>query len=293
MVQTLRGSGSGSIGHMQAIDAVPVRPPYYGLLVAADVIEDGTRWQQGVEWDPEQVYGGGVQDFDCLGAGMDMPDLGNGVNNSAEPFAVVANDTCSTFGWQARDYEGRARRQLAAVRSALIANNFQRNLIASAVNVALEDATVDVNPSPVDALNALAEMEAAMASTYGGRRGMIHVTPQTFTLLKAAYAIEFVANKWQTGLGSIIVADAGYQSINGHDFMYGTLMVQVRLGETILVPGSLEQARAQATDRATNLTTIVAEQLALIQFDSDQTTKGDLIHKIEVDLSPAATVTIS
>lgn len=294
MVDTaLRASTTGAIGHLQAIPAVPVRPPYYSLLVAADVIEDGVTWQQGVEWNPEQVFGGNVQDFDCFGGGFDMADVANPINNGAEPFVVTANDRCSTFGWQARDYEGRARRQLAAVRSAQVAHNFQVNAVASSVNVALEDAQQMVHPSPVDVLDALALMEGAMALTYGGRRGMIHVTPQTFTLLKSAFAIEFVSNKWQTGLGTIIVTDAGYTALEGHEFMYGTLMVQIRLGEVIIVPGSLDQARAQATDLRTNLTEIFATQLALIQYDSDKASEGDLVHKIEVNLSPASVVVVS
>lgn len=284
MVQTLRGSTSGAVGHLQAIDAVPVRPPFYSLLVAADVIEDGERWQQGVEWNPEQVYGGGIQDFDCLGSGFDMSNTANATNNGAEPFVVTADDVCSTFGWQARDYEGRARRQIAAVRSALIARNFQLNVIASNVNVALEDASVIVGPTS-EPLAALAALEGAMAHTYGGRRGMIHVTPQVFTILKAAYAIDFVGNKWQTGIGTIIVADAGYRPVDGHTYMYGTLMVQIRLGEVLIVPGTLEQARAQATDRATNLTSIYAVQLALVQYDSDYNIEGDLVHRIEVDIA--------
>jgi hypothetical protein len=288
VVQALRGS----VGHLQAIDAVPVRPPYYSLLVAADVIEDGVTWQQGVEWNPEQVFQGGVTGPDCFGSVAEFPDPTNPVNNAAEPFAVSAVDECSTFGWQARDYEGRARRQLAAVRSAFIAHEFQVNSLALQ-NVALQDAQQHVMPDPALPVDALAEMEGAMAARFGGRRGMIHVTPQTFTLLKSAYAVEFVANKWQTGLGTIIVADAGYRSVSGQEFMYGTLMVQVRLGEVLIVPGSLEQARAQATNRATNLTTVVATQLALVQYDSTESTEGDNVLRVEVDLTPADTVTFS
>ena len=284
MVDTaLRGSTAGAIGHLQAIDAVPVRPPYYSLLVAADVIEDGQRWQQGVEWNPEQVYAVDGSLADCFGS-VSLTDFPNLLNNGAEPFVVQASDQCSTFGWQARDYEGRARRQLAAVRSAYIAKNFQVNTVGSSVNAPLESASVIVGPA-ADPIAALAEMEGAMADTYGGRRGMIHVTPQVFTILKAGYAIEFVGNKWQTGLGTIVVTDAGYAPISGVTWMYGTLMVQVRLGEVLLVPGSLEQARAQATDRATNLTTIYATQLALIQYDSDSQAEGDLVHKVEVDIT--------
>lgn len=288
MVQTLRGS----IGHLQAITAVPVRPPYYGLLVAADVIEDGVTWQQGVEWNPEQVFGSGVTAPDCLGSVSEFADSLNPVNNAAEPFAVSADDECSTFGWQARDYEGRARRQLAAIQSAVVAHEFQVNSLGLQ-NVALQDAAQMVHPTPVDPVNALAEMEGAMALTYGGRRGMIHVTPQTFTLLKSAFAVEFVSNKWQTGLGTIIVADAGYRAVGGQEFMYGTLMVQIRLGEVILVPGSLEQARAQATNLRTNLTKIVATRLALVQYDSTDANPGDLVHRIEVNLTPADNVTVS
>lgn len=282
----------GSIGNPQAIPAVPVRPPFYGLVTAADAIEDGVTWEQGVKWNPEQIYEGGVTAPDCFGSVASFPDSVNPANNEAEPFAVSAVDACSTFGWQARDYEGRARRQLAAVQSAFIAHEFQTNSLGLA-NVALEDAQIHVLPDPQVPVEALALMEGALAAQFGGRRAMVHVTPQTFTLLKAAFVIDFVGNKWQTGLGTVVVADAGYTAINGHEYMYGTLMVQLRLGEVLLVPGSLEQARAQATDRATNLTMIVATRLALVQYDSTLTDPGDEVLRVEVDLSPSNNVTVS
>ncbi len=102
----------------QTIEAPPALPPLYSLLQAATVIEDQERWQGGVQWAPEQVGGGDVVAIHCAGSPDGKTDWHNPEVNTADPFVVYAEDHCSTFGFEARDYEGRSRRQLLATRSA-------------------------------------------------------------------------------------------------------------------------------------------------------------------------------
>jgi hypothetical protein len=270
----------------QAINAPPAQPPIYSLLVAADLVNDSVRWQQGVEWAPEQISGGGITTVDCHGASpFGKPRSANPIRNTADPFVVFAEDHCSTIGFEARDYEGRARRQLAATQSAFIAHELQHGLVAGNSggfdNVSLVDG-VEVTPGgPADV--ALASLEQALAETFAGARCMIHVTEQTLVVLAKNFLVYKEGQKWLTHPGNIVVADAGYdEESGGTTFMYGTSMVQVRLSPVDVLPGEF----AQAVDKATNLVTLYAERLALVQFDSSNQTKADSVFKVATDLTP-------
>jgi hypothetical protein len=279
----------------QAIQAPPATPPVYSLLDAATIIEDGRRWQQGVSWAPEQVFGGGALAANCVGNSPDGKDqASNPVVNSADPFTIFAEDHCTTIGFEDRDFEGRARRQLASVQSALVAHELQFGTIAGTAgggtNVALVDA-IELGPGSQPIEDAIGILEAALADTFAGARCMIHVTVQAFDLMMAAKLVYLSGQKWLTGVGNIVVADAGYEaetSPEGAVYAYGTALVQIRLSSVDLVPGSFAEAlaRAQMTDHALNDIVLYAERLALVQFDHDNASEGaaDLLFKIELDI---------
>ncbi len=283
----------------QAIEAPPATPPLYSLLVAAQVIDGGSdRWQQGVEWAPEQTASGAAIEVDCLGGSPDgKPPFATPIRNSADPFAVYAEDHCSTIGFEARDFEGRARRQLIAVQSAFIASELQFGTIAGGIgggdNVALIDG-IEVGPGGQSAVEGLGVLEGVLAERFGGSRCMIHVTPQTLTELRIGSALIQNGDRWITALGTVVVADAGYSAEHGEAppdagvFMYGTGMVQIRLSPIVIVPGSFEDAlaRAQMTNRQTNDIEIRAERLALVQFDHSDQSAADLVFKVEIELPP-------
>lgn len=297
-----------SVGNPQAIGPVPAQPPKYGLLVATDtpigdaLIAGGpeqsspAEWAQGVKWAPEQFHGGGIVGLDCMGRTPDELQFGdNAVINTADPFVVYASDQCSTFGFEGRDPWGRARRQLEATQSFHIAREFQLGTLRDAdglANPALVDA-LEISPSPATPLNALAELEGAIADRFAGARAMIHCTPQTLTLLMGAGpCIVPAGQKWLTALGSIVVADAGYQAVDGTEWMYATGLVRVRLGAVITIPNSADE-RSAWTDRATNDTKVVAQRLALVQVDATETGEvgppdedADAMFKVEVDVEP-------
>lgn len=290
-----------SVGHLQAIAPNPAVAAGYSLVLAAQDIDGETipadppeqaeaqRWEQGVEWAPEQVLGGGAAEMDCLGgspAGFDDVVSTNPVTNTAEPFLVAAIDKCSTFGFMGRDWQGRARRQLLATQSNYIAAELQLGAIRddqSLENVALVDGS-EISGSAQTAEHALGLAEFKAGSAYGGRRAMIHVDPYVLTLLMGAHLLTLQGQKWVTPMGNIVAADGGYGLEDGAHFMYVTLPVQIRFGEIVMVPGTDERARAQATDRATNLTTVIAERLVLVTFDNTSSDPADLIFKQEVDV---------
>lgn len=288
-----------TVGSPQAIAPVPAAPAGYSLLVAADTPagemvpadppeqSEPQPWEQGLEWAPEQVLGGAAVGVDCFGSSAGFGDIGaNPVTNTADPFIVSAMDKCSTFGWKGRDWIGRARRQLIAIQSHWIARELQLGTLRTALtldNVALIDGAA-ISGTAARPEHALAAAEFKAATVYGGRKAMIHVDALVLTLLKSRGAITLSGQKWVTAMGNVVAADTGYTTVGGDHFLYVTLPLIVRLGGIFVVPGEDETARAQATDRATNLTTVVAQRLALVEFDAEKVNPADLVFKQQVDI---------
>lgn len=273
-----------SIGNFQAIAPNPAQAAGYSLLIAAELDTDPNvpadppeqtepqRWEHGLTWAPENLGGGGALAIDCHGRtpdGLALPNPPNEAVETAEPFVVYAWDQCSTFGFEARDYVGRATRQLLATQSARIAHELQLGTIRDAKsleNIALKDALTIT--AGTDFLESFARLEQAINETLAGRRAMIHVTPEAMSYAKSFHLVEQQGQKWITANGTIVAADGGYSAEGGDtDFMYATSMVRVLLGEVMVIPGTGEDAMRDATLRSTNLVTFFAERLALVTFD--------------------------
>lgn len=279
----------------QAIDGPPAQPPVYGLLIAADVVNDGEQWHAGVKWRPEQIGGGGTVGLECDGGTDDLGQATNPVNITAEPFVVWAEDHCAVLtGSKALlEYEARARRQLNAIQSYEIAHEFQLGAQRDADslhNVALKDATV-IHPGAVSEVVAVSELEAALAQTFKGRRGMIHVAPQVFTILHSTFLLERAGQKWITAQGTVVVSDAGYtEEVNGFLWAYATGPVQVRLGEVDIPAPTLSRG---AIDTSVNDVRVYAQREALVQVDGEIAgTAGagtaDAMFKIQLSTVPWA-----
>lgn len=263
------------------IIAPQATPPRYGLLAGVPTIEDGARWEGGVDWAPEQCGDSGAFAVDCPGSTPAQESSANPDTAVADPFAVFAEDRCGTFGWKARDRSGRARRQLEATRSYQVAREFWRgDLIASAGldNVPLADAAAfEVTNEASSIKVAVGYLELALAECGQGRRGVIHVTPQALLhgVAQQVFMAEPGTQRWMTALGTIVIADAGYDGSapdgsppGTGQWAYGTSMVTVRLGVVdITPPGGDEAAMAQAMDRSINSVVFRAEQLVLVQWD--------------------------
>lgn len=287
----------------QPIAPEPAVPGGYSLLVAATQINsdyvdprepeqpERVRWAGGVEWQPERdaraIPGAMAMDISCLGntpEGLDADGVNAG-QNVAFPFLLTAFDRCSSYGWQAHDYTGRATRALENMQSMLVAQQLQVDEFGLG-NASLEQAT-PATPNGSTPLDGLAVLEGAASSAYGGRKFMIHATPQSFTYLKASQAIYLSGQRWVTAMGNVVAADPGYRAIDDVEKMYATLPIVVRLGAVEIFPGDL----AQALDRSTNTITYRAQRLALVTFDSAVLDEGpdlDLIFSVQIDLTPWA-----
>lgn len=271
----------------QVVPAPAAAPPRVGLLISGNVIPGDGDWTNGYTYQPESCAGGGILDY-CSGAEMSIPN-GPSVEEFV-PFVVWAGDKCGTFGATERDWQGRAQRLLRSVESYWIAREFWRGDLAQEGDgstpyptrylAAPDDADIDIvtgvgDPAPL--ADAFACLEQGMGDCAQGARGTIHCTLQVASLAFAARIIERQGKDLVTGLGTLVIADAGYDGsgpgdeppAEGSQWMYGTGPVDVRVGTVETNPDSLMEARqlASATDRELNNIEVRAWRLASASWD--------------------------
>lgn len=264
----------------EPLAAPPARPPRFGLIPTAQAVEDDARWQgpNGFSFLPEGCGTAGRLAIDCIGNTntMDLPDRPETVDGEA--FAVWAADDCSSFGMDARDWMGRARRQLAATESYQVANELWTGSLGLESRSLTSMASDTLTNGGVDPIEGLALLEAGLAACNKGRQGMVHVTPQLLTHLVAAYAVRLDGTTYVTPNGHLVAPDAGYDGsgpgvsptpAGATQWAYGTSMISVRLSPVATTPDNLSDARQQAValDRAVNTIVVWAYRAAAWVWD--------------------------
>jgi len=222
-------SGSGD-NAFAVIEAPPATPPRVSLLSSARVVDDDSRaWQNGITFAPEQCREPDAPYWwECPGpAGVDprsstlfSPTGEKEIDASPEvvqyrPWTAQVGDKCSTFGWQARDFVGRARRLLQAAESRIVERELLLGTIAAEAdfpNRALTGPGVDnltpgTSSSPL--VYALTALQEAIAEGQNGR-GMIHATIPTVQQWLAASAIRREGNLYFDAVDNIVVPGQGY-----------------------------------------------------------------------------------
>lgn len=258
------------------IDQIFATPPRYGLLAAVPILDSSVRWQNGIVFQPDSCSGGGgVVSVGCRGNTTAITPDTRVPLVDADSFVVWASDTCSTLAFGAEDYEGRARRALAASESYWIAHELWSGTLAQSdalSNNWLTSIGSDVlTAGAVAPVQALACLEQGLAQCGKGRRGLIHMTPQLLTHLASGWAVRFEGGYWLTAMGNIVVADAGYGGTQPDNdavdasstWMYATSMMRVLLSP----PEVFAPFGASSVDRSVNTVTVYAQRLALIQWD--------------------------
>ncbi len=263
--------------------APPSRPPRYGLLVAAPPVANQNLQALASGWtfQPEGCDISGIDTPDCAGNVGVMALDEQPTTITGSPLWIYSGDECAAFGYKARDWQGRARRRLAATESYEIALELWEGAVQqsdSLNNKYLASAAGDsdtVTDGPSSILNAVADVEAALADTLRGQQGMMHMTPQLLTHAVAADLVRRDGNVWVSPMGHIVVADAGYTGAGPDDdpatagqWMYGTPMLQISLGPVEMIPGDLDSALglAQSMDRDLNDIVVFAGRLAAVQW---------------------------
>lgn len=260
-------------GPRSAVVAPPALPPRVGLYASAPVSnETGDRWELGFTYLPESCGTGGVAD-PCDNATKTID--ANPTTVEFDPFVVWAGDKCSSFGFDAHDFPGRARRLLEACESFQVAHELWTGDLAQAQgfpNAFLASTASDeVSSSAVTPIIALSCLEQGLAECACGERGMIHATRQIVSIWSQNQMLRREGGLTLTINDTIVVADAGYDgsapdgspAADGSIWAYATGMVTVRHGPVDVVPGSF----AEALDRSVNTIEFRAERLAAATFD--------------------------
>lgn len=254
----------------EVVEAPTASPPAYGLVVAAPTINDGIDWQYGVTLVPEMCAAGGRGAVTCL---SDLPNVTSGGRGPAavtsKPFIVWAADECSALASTTRDFEGRARRALAAAESYEIAAELWSGSLATTKPLA-DASAVAASATAVTPIVGLSDLEWALGRCGKGERGMIHVTPQVFTILVGQNVLRFAGGVWLSPMGNIVVADAGYtgRSPAGAaptttQWAYASSMIYVRRGAT----ETLTDVLSEMVDISVNTIRYVAWEPVVIEWD--------------------------
>jgi hypothetical protein len=187
------------------------------------------------------------------------------------PFGLQAEDTCSAMGLRTSDYEGRARRALAAHESKGVEREFALGAIIAA-NRHLQDNTNTVklnSGTAVSVRSSLASLCQAIAD-YNLGAGMIHARPYLVELWSSFNLLNRVNNKIYTDTGTLVVSGSGYTggAPDGTavsavaEWAYVTDVLQVMRGPVeVFVP----QLTAASVHKVSNSITTIAQCLYSVQ----------------------------
>lgn len=271
----------------EPVAAPPATPPRYSLLAAAQVLDNGDRWEGGIAWTPESCGASGVLPGTCE-IQTDREAPASPSRQVSNPFYVWAADECSTFGHAARDWQGRARRQLEATQSFQIAHELWTGDITGAEQevdvqspfLADENTVVGTVPATGDPVLDIPLVEAWAMKCSQGRRVMLHMSLAVFTAYVNAVGqpgVTITGSVAITALGNVLVTDAGYpgtgpqgEADTGDEWVYASPLVQIRLGPVEMLPETLDDARGLAASirRPVNTATVWAQRLAAYQLDN-------------------------
>lgn len=266
-------------------------PADYGVLSpAATVIYDNSSdWSRGVDFETINCATNVRLSAICSTAsGVDVVTAdGGALYRRYMPFSIETDFSCSTFGFQHRDYEGVARGFMEAAQQKAVEHELwtgelskQQAAVWNTTQhagdtfpnrwLASSDA-VDVTPTPgtaVKAKYALALLEDALGDCGAGIKGTIHATRGVASVL----GLKDKNGALRTTLGNLVIAGAGYTGSgpNGTNpsgtqvWMYATGPVSVRLGPIVATP----DRRNQSVNLANNTVQVYAARPGAVSWDS-------------------------
>lgn len=196
------------------------------------------------------------------------------------PFVVDAYDRCSTFGFEAADYEGRARRALAARESKAVEAEWWRgalfptnpHLDNSGSAPAATNAVTLAGGTAQTLRTGLALLVQAIADGNGGV-GMIHARPFLVDLWLGLQVLwRSNDGKFYTGGGHLVVPGAGYPGTGPtgqatsatSEWAYATDAPEIHRGPVEVFANSM----AQVVNRDQNTVTVRAERMYGIAWNA-------------------------
>lgn len=250
------------------IDAPSLTPPPQGLLNSAQVPESAEgdeRWYNGIQLQPEVPTD--ATTFDPCSSSSDSTPGNGGGKVELLPFGIQAYAKCSTWGYQKADYEGRARRALAAHESKAVEREFL-TAATIATNRHLQDDNTDhtaklAGSTALGLRTALATLVQAAADNNLGA-AMIHVRPFIAEQWAAMNMVRWNNGKLYTLTGHLIVPGSGYTgaapdgtaATGSAEWAYVTESVLVKRGPVVVDPDPVS-----STDRTNNTVTVRAQRI--------------------------------
>lgn len=259
----------------------------HSLLASAIVPQGDARpdgWQGGLTAKAE--FCGEASAWDPCSTGGDRAKSDPADNPEVfdyRPWILEVAVECSSTGWAAADYEGRAERAIRAATSKALEREFWTGEKVPS-NMSLQGGTPNdddhilnpggwLAPQPVAPDQALLLLTAALANCGSGSRGMIHATPDLGEVWWNAFSLREVDGVLRTGArGDTVVIGSGYTGQgpygqpdpdSGLVWAFATGPVSVYLDDPEVLPGSL----VEALDRGTNTVRFRGERTAAAFHD--------------------------
>ena len=198
---------------------------------------------------------------------------------SFQPYLVVAEDWCSSFGFEERDFKGRALRLLDNATPAAVEHEFWTGALAQARgwenNYLMKSGKVtNLTPGTVPSVErGLAILQDYLANTGLGGQGMIHVQPQTTTsLLKVrrvgSLLFDIFDNIVVPGSGYPMTGPGGEAPKTGNAFIACSDLVMTRTEKDgTIFPETFAQAFDWGQAGSPNTIRFRAERFAAAYFD--------------------------
>jgi hypothetical protein len=214
------------------------------------------------------------------------------------PFLIQVEDECSTWGWEVRDFTGRALRLLDnatpnAIERELWAGAFATNTLTgplAGMNGFLSQsgtssaggsgvAAMDLTPGTVPSVTrGIQILEDYLANTGFGGQGMLHVAPETSPNLLGARRVGALL---LSVMDNIIVPGSGYPTSGatgpagnanatppaGQQWIYATDLVSVRLDDPVVYPSTLAEALDRGGFGSPNTIRFRAQRFAAATWD--------------------------
>ncbi len=269
------------IGPLFYINGPLPRRPKYGLVVNADVIDEGDEhWANGIQvhgYIPDCARGWSV----CgqIASPPDQKASQETANPLPEfgPLTAYLTETCSTRTMEPTQeaFKARASTTFSAVEGAVVEDQFWSGTWLPD-NPHLADANADVlnNDTATSITNGLALLENAIAATCRG--GVIHMTPGlaiAISTLGGGGVLQAIGGALYTVNGTLVIPGYGYDGsapegstdVSGtEEFAYATGPVEVLRSDAFVMPPEV----AQAVDRAQNTIEYRAERYYIPFWDT-------------------------
>lgn len=196
------------------------------------------------------------------------------------PFLVEVMDTCSAFGFEARDFKGRALRWLENAKFAALEHEFWTGTLAQAEgypNNYLANATftTDLTPGTVPSISrGLQILQDALQTCGFGGQGMIHAQAQTVGNL---LNVRRVGSLMLDLFDNIVVPGSGYPGTGlggaapgaGYSYIFASDLVMVReQDEGTVFPDTFSEALDRGEGGNPNSITFRAEKFVAAYYDA-------------------------